>query len=236
MSLPIDYEVEGQISLFEILNQDSWSGKTCQEPLAQTKARTSGLYLKKFAELRIKPPMFLDLRTESGVQQAASWETVGPLLGEYTTRSFGECPSEEKESRLSQILEDNPHQKYCLSEKACQGILNRANRRGKKLPEQLEKALIRQATPSKSEGGVEVDSKGKKAGKGPLVQTELSGTLGVSQDQTLIQKIGTAWDGSDISSTLTAQNSGGAEDARQRKLYSSPVQNVTQYIVFRATE
>ena len=38
----------------------------------------------------------------------------------------------------------------------------------------------------KIRGGVEVDSAGKKAGKGPLVQTELSGTLGVSQDQTLI--------------------------------------------------
>jgi len=41
----------------------------------------------------------------------------------------------------------------------------------------------------KIRGGVDVDSKGKKAGKGPLVQTELSGTLGVSQDQTLITKV-----------------------------------------------
>ena len=39
----------------------------------------------------------------------------------------------------------------------------------------------------KIRGGVEIDSAGKRAGKGPLVQTELSGTLGVSQDQTLIQ-------------------------------------------------
>jgi DNA (cytosine-5)-methyltransferase 1 len=53
------------------------------------------------------------------------------------------------------------------------------------LPEVLEKALIQQATPSKSGGGVEIDSYGKRAGKGALVQTELSGTLGVSQDQTL---------------------------------------------------
>ena len=33
---------------------------------------------------------------------------------------------------------------------------------------------------------MEVDSAGKKAGKGALIQTELSATLGVSQDQTLI--------------------------------------------------
>ena len=34
-------------------------------------------------------------------------------------------------------------------------------------------------------GGREIDSYGKRAGKGPLIQTDLSGTLGVSQDQTL---------------------------------------------------
>ena len=37
----------------------------------------------------------------------------------------------------------------------------------------------------KVRGGVERDSYGKKAGKGPLVQWEKSATLGVSQDQTL---------------------------------------------------
>lgn len=34
-------------------------------------------------------------------------------------------------------------------------------------------------------GGCDIDSRGNKAGKGPLVQWEKSGTLGVSQDQTL---------------------------------------------------
>lgn len=38
----------------------------------------------------------------------------------------------------------------------------------------------------KIRGGREIDSYGKRAGKGALIQTELSGTLGVSQDQTLI--------------------------------------------------
>lgn len=37
----------------------------------------------------------------------------------------------------------------------------------------------------KIRGGVERDSYGKKAGKGPLIQWEKSATLGVSQDQTL---------------------------------------------------
>ena len=38
----------------------------------------------------------------------------------------------------------------------------------------------------KIRGGCERDSKGKRAGKGALVQWELSATLGVSQDQTLV--------------------------------------------------
>ena len=53
---------------------------------------------------------------------------------------------------LSQVLETGsiPH-KYFLSSKACAGILHRAERRGKKLPEQLRLALgevtMREALP-----------------------------------------------------------------------------------------
>lgn len=69
----------------------------------------------------------------------------GALLGELMTRNFGECPNEENESRLSQILEENPHPKYYLSAKACQGILNRASKRGKDLPPELKEALRMQS-------------------------------------------------------------------------------------------
>ena len=37
----------------------------------------------------------------------------------------------------------------------------------------------------KIRGGCEIDSYGKKAGKGALIQWEKSATLGVTQDQTL---------------------------------------------------
>ena len=72
-----------------------------------------------------------------------SWED-GQLLGEYTMHSFGESPREENVSRLSQILEDSAQPKYYLSAKACAGILNRAQRRGKELPEILKQALENQ--------------------------------------------------------------------------------------------
>lgn len=85
----------------------------------------------------------------------------GPLLGEYSMRSFGESPKDGVESHLSQILEENAHPKYYLSAKACQGILRRAENRGKKLPPILKTALIAQSA-SKSEleslGGVKESS------------------------------------------------------------------------------
>ena len=68
----------------------------------------------------------------------------GVLLGEYTTHSFGESPKEENESLLSQILEDSAQPKYYLSARACEGILNRAAKRGKQLPEILKTALENQ--------------------------------------------------------------------------------------------
>lgn len=58
------------------------------------------------------------------------------------TLNCGEKPGEEIKTRLSEILEQEPDEKYKLSTKACQGILNRAEKRGKKLPEKLEAALM----------------------------------------------------------------------------------------------
>ena len=69
----------------------------------------------------------------------------GQWLGECMMRNFGESPSVAAESRLSQILEAAPPMKYCLSAKACAGILRRAERRGKELPEPLKTALIKQS-------------------------------------------------------------------------------------------
>ena len=63
------------------------------------------------------------------------------MHGERMTRNTGECPRDAVESRLSWILERNAPEKYYLSARACQGILRRAEKRGKKLPEMLKVAL-----------------------------------------------------------------------------------------------
>ena len=168
----------GQVDMF---GRDLWSGRTSPEPSPATREKTSGRSSKRSSgSKKQRSPICVRLSRGGGQRQGVStptWET-GALLGEYTTHSFGECPREENASRLSQILEDSPHPKYYLSAKACLGILTRANRRGKKLPPELEAALLAQSH-SEFGGGCEG------GGKGPLVQTEMSGSLGTHQDQTL---------------------------------------------------
>ena len=123
----------------------TWYGRTWSGHLAATNLPISEPSSKKRRRLRTRPPLYLNLQKESGLPADASWETDGQSLTEFSTLSFGECPSVVVESRLSQILEDTPHPKYSLSAKACAGILNRASRRGKPLPPELEAALILQS-------------------------------------------------------------------------------------------
>lgn len=117
-------------------------------------------------------PMFLFL--QSGGVQESSWEDLGPLLtrsmmpssggslkdgnallsfatmldilplGCYLDLNFGEKPKMENPTKRSDILEEQADSRYNLSSRACQGILNRAAKRGKVLPEILQQALENQ--------------------------------------------------------------------------------------------
>jgi len=58
------------------------------------------------------------------------------------TLSISEYPSDAAVCSLSDVLETGEIQpKYYLSQKACAGILRRAEKRGKELPALLQKAL-----------------------------------------------------------------------------------------------
>ena len=74
------------------------------------------------------------------------WPTSGILLaGECLMLNTSEFPSAGAvSSSLADVLEISAQPKYYLSQKACEGILRRASKRGKKLPEPLEKALLKQ--------------------------------------------------------------------------------------------
>lgn len=78
---------------------------------------------------------------------SACWLTSPGLLrlGFCLTLNLSERPRQENPSKLSEILVTDAEAKYRLSQKACQGILNRAERRGKELPPELKAALIAQS-------------------------------------------------------------------------------------------
>lgn len=134
-------QVEQELTLDHAL----WCGKMSAEPCPSTTEETSLQSLKKQSELQNRrPPIFMSLEM-AGLFQELMWVEDSQLRGEFSTLNFGESPNVVVESRLSQILQADVPRKYYLSPIACTGILNRAKRRGKDLPEMLRIALENQA-------------------------------------------------------------------------------------------
>lgn len=113
--------------------------------------------------------------------------------------SIGEFPNVESVSRLSSILQANAPERYYLSQKACEGILRRASRRGKQLQELLKQALLEQIKSPPLSYTLKIRSGCEGGGKGALVQTEKSATLSTLQDQTVFCIAGNVIDRSDTS-------------------------------------
>ena len=87
---------------------------------------------------------FPPIMEETWPSSLKRWSSAGIAWhGGCLTLNTSEFPSDAKESSLSQVLEkEGDHlKKYSISAKAAQGILRRANRRDKTLPEKLQKAL-----------------------------------------------------------------------------------------------
>lgn len=129
-----------------------------------------------------------------GAKLEQSLETDGLWRGDSWTVNISEWPSAESVSLLSSTLEVNAPEKYYLSARACQGILTRASRRGKKLPDLLQTALLEmiewwQRGGRNAAYTLKIRSGCAGGGKGALVQTEKTGTLSTLQDQTLFQLI-----------------------------------------------
>ena len=175
-----------QLSLF---------GRTCQELLVQTAEKISEPCWKNLPASNSQTLLFLDLRGGAdGAKPEQSPETDGLWLGASSTLNIGESPNVENVSLLSSTLEANAPEKYYLSARACQGILTRASRRGKRLPELLEAALLEmiewwQRGGRNAAYTLKIRSGCAGGGKGALVQTEKTGTLSTLQDQTLFQAI-----------------------------------------------
>ena len=127
-------------------SRDGVSGKTCAAPFHRTAALTSKPYSTRCDKSKTQTLIRLDLT--SGQTQAASWQTVTVSPGGFWTLNSGEFPNADAASTLSQILEVNVPSKYFLSSKACEGIIRRAQARGKELPPLLKAALEQQASAS----------------------------------------------------------------------------------------
>ena len=86
------------------------------------------------------------------------WMASGTVWrGAYLTRSSSEWPKDGAVSFLSDVLEPAPPSRFSLSPKACEGILRRAEKRGRGLPPKLDETLRAQASSSIREperGGV----------------------------------------------------------------------------------
>ena len=122
---------------------DSLCGKMSQERSQATAETTSGPSSKRSAPCAKTTLSFLDLRPGMGGNLlGAYWETVTALPGGYTTPRGGEFRSDGGECTLSQILDLNAPEKYSLSPTACAGIIRRAEKRGKELPDMLREALM----------------------------------------------------------------------------------------------
>ena len=136
----IDNEAE-QLSIYDL---DLWCGKMCPEPspAEHQKERISGSSSRRSSELKSVVFQSLDLTPGAGnLLGEFYWELISPWRGDALTLNTGVSPREEKESSLSQILQDDPPDKYYLTRKACLGILRRAFERGKELPRKLNQAL-----------------------------------------------------------------------------------------------
>ena len=84
-------------------------------------------------------------RTEDGILEPSSgrWGSWGMgSLTECWTLNGSEWRNDAAVCLLSDILEASPDPKYWLSARACSGILRRAEKRGRSLPERLREALV----------------------------------------------------------------------------------------------
>ena len=136
-----------QCELFGGQEHDGQSQKTCRDSSPQTVDETLLLWLEKWLGWN------LTYRETDG--ETPEWSRVKKDLssGLFWTRNFGEWRSGAVVCSLSETLETGQvDRRYFLSPKACAGILRRAERRGKALPEALRLALL-----AVSGGGAELE-------------------------------------------------------------------------------
>lgn len=93
--------------------------------------------------LKMSPDSYPLIKDVISQQSFKGWKKSGSVVspGRYWTVNTSESRNAADDCSLSEVLESNAPKKYYLSAKAAAGILRRAERRGRKLPEKLQEAL-----------------------------------------------------------------------------------------------
>lgn len=135
----------------QVFSSDAWScvlrakpsglsGRTSLVFSAAQKDRTLPASLKRLQDSALRS------RKKAGAIPASVSARSIPSLGLCWTRNGSDLRSGAVACSLSQILEKGAvPTKYYLSAKACRGILRRAEKRGKSLPNRLHRALAQVA-------------------------------------------------------------------------------------------
>ena len=147
---------------------------------------------------RLSAVMTPSYLSKDGRTRAWSMDPNGEQRGESWMPNTSAWPNDASVCSLSQILETGPiPPKYFLSGKACAGILRRAERRGKELPEALRSALAavagatstRRSTPdAKTDpSGISLPEPSPCASKGGRIDAEsetlVVRSIGVDEEQ-----------------------------------------------------
>lgn len=125
---------------------NGWSGRTCLEFSQVSTERTLPASLSRLQAIALQ-----SRRMDGATQESVSGNSI-PVHGLCWTRNGSEFRSGAGVCSLSQVLESGAvPTKYFLSPKACRGILRRAEKRGRELPERLRRALTAAAMMEDSE-------------------------------------------------------------------------------------
>lgn len=127
------------------------------------------------------------------LERGGRWSYAGCIMGKgwsvawrTTDNQFWGTPQRRRRISLVGDFGGESAPKILFEREGLPGPFSESREEGQEIARN-DKASVNQTSYTlKIRGGVEIDSHGKKAGKGALIQTELSATLGVSQDQTLI--------------------------------------------------
>ena len=114
--------------------------------LAVDSSSSSSAWLESYARAGFSWKTSLASSAPTGGETSPSsslpWETQGTAWGgECWTRDGSESPSGAAGCSLSAVLEPRVPPRFSLSPRACSGILRRAEKRGRDLPEALRQSL-----------------------------------------------------------------------------------------------